>query len=133
MARLQERIAAASRALLALEEVMAIRKPSRIEQDAAIQRFEFTFETVWKAAQLLLRDVEGLDTGSPKGVIRDCLQIGLIDEQETVQALKMADDRNLTVHTYNEVLADEIYEHIKEYVLFLSKWLSRIAERAENI
>lgn len=132
MARLQERIVTAGRALLALEEVMAITQPTRIEQDAAIQRFEFTFETVWKAAQLFLKDIEGLDTGSPKGVIRDCLQVGILDEQETIQALKMTDDRNLTVHTYNEVLAGKIYEHIKEYVVLLSKWLSRISERTSK-
>ncbi len=67
---------------------------------------------MWKAAQAYLRVVEGLDIASPKGVVRSCRELGLLTEAETVQCLKMADDRNLTVHTYNEPLALAIYERI---------------------
>ncbi|MCR4420395.1 MAG: nucleotidyltransferase substrate binding protein [Clostridia bacterium] len=53
MGRLEERLVIARRALktlrkLPLDEV----KPDDVVRDAAIQRFEYTFETLWKAAQL---------------------------------------------------------------------------------
>jgi len=54
----------------AFNEVMEIREPSSIERDAAIQRFEFTFEAVWKAVKSVLFEREGIDVGSPKAVIR---------------------------------------------------------------
>lgn len=50
MERLKERILMASKALQAFKEVMNISDPSDIERDAAIQRFEFTFEAVWESS-----------------------------------------------------------------------------------
>ena len=89
-----------------------------------IQRFEFTFEAVLKAAQFHLLKVEGLDVASPKAAIRACREVGLLDEQEAMQALRMADDRNLTVHTYNEQLAEQILERIMGYQVLLDRWLT---------
>lgn len=119
----------ADKALTAFQDVMSIQNPTTIERDAAIQRFEFTFEAIWKAAKQMLFDVEGIDVGSPKGVIRSCREIGIIDESETIFALQMVDDRNLTVHTYNEALAIEIYERLKIYLELLEEWLSEIKSR----
>ncbi|WP_425058534.1 hypothetical protein SCACP_31910 [Sporomusa carbonis] len=126
MERLTEKINAAERAVARLREAAELPNPSELERDAIIQRFEFTFEAVWKAAQSYLRVVEGIDAASPKGVIRSCREVGLIDEADAVSALKMADDRNLTVHTYNEPLAAAIYERILEYHLLLARWFEAI-------
>jgi nucleotidyltransferase substrate binding protein (TIGR01987 family) len=125
--RLIERIEAARKALAAFEEVMRIEEPSSIERDAAIRRFEFTFETVWKAAKEVLLIREGIDIGSPKGVIRSCREVGMIEQDQTVTALKMVDDRNLTVHTYNEKLALEIYSRLHMYMTFLKIWLGKLS------
>jgi nucleotidyltransferase substrate binding protein (TIGR01987 family) len=94
-----------------------------------LQRFEYTFEAVWKAAKQLLLELEGLDMGSPKSVIRASREMGILDEEETVEALQMADDRNLTVHTYNEALASAIYERLKGYVVLLRHWLEEMELR----
>lgn len=132
MERLYERLTLAKKALLALEEVACIEQPSTVERDAAIQRFEFTFEAVWKAAKLMLYESEGIDVGSPKGVIRACREIGLYDEKDTILALQMVDDRNLTTHTYNEALAIEIYRKLASYAPLLKKWLKGIATKIVN-
>lgn len=129
MERLQERIKMARRALSTLEEIMKIHPPSNIERDAAIQRFEFTFEAIWKAAKQMLFDIEGMDIGSPKGVIRACREIAIFSDEETIQALQMVNDRNLTVHTYNEELAEEIYSRLSLYLNLLSKWVVEIEKR----
>ena len=60
----------ARRALASLEELARRRERSVIERDAAIMRFAYTFEAVWKAAQLYLYEHEGLEVGSPKQSIR---------------------------------------------------------------
>ena len=131
MERLAERIKTARNAMAKFAETMAIKEPSAIERDAAIQRFKFTFEAVWKAGKEYLYIIEGIAEGSPKGVIRACRESGLFDNSQTVTALKMADDRNLTVHTYNEALAAEIYHNMKEYVLLMGKWLDSIETKTK--
>lgn len=50
MERYRERLTIARQALDTLDEVLAIAEPSQIVRDAAIQRFEYTLEAVWKAA-----------------------------------------------------------------------------------
>ena len=124
MGRAAERIELARRAMSAFEEVMGIENPSLIERDAAIQRFEFTFEAVWKAAKEVLFEREGIDSGSPKSVIRSCRETAILDAEQTVAALQMADDRNLSVHTYNEKLASEIYSRLHGYKPVFTAWLN---------
>ena len=77
MERLKERLAVAARAVLRLKEAAQLPNPSELERDAIIQRFEFSFEAVWKAAQAYLLTVEGIDLASPKSVIRACRESGL--------------------------------------------------------
>ncbi len=92
-------------------------------RDSAILRFIYTFETVWKAAQLYLVGKEAVEAGSPVAVIRACWQAGVLDERQTEVALRMARDRNLTVHTYHEALALELYGRLCAHASLLSAWL----------
>lgn len=129
MARIHQRLELAARALTRLEETLAIEQPTLVERDAAIQRFEFTFEAVWKAAKDYLFTLEGVDVASPKGVIRHCREVGILTDEEAQNALIMADDRNLTVHTYNEPLAVAIHSRLPAYRAILANWLARMQER----
>lgn len=129
MERLSQRLATARAALATLNELMRKSVRSKVERDAAIQRFEYTFEATWKAAQLFLREVEGLEVGSPKRAARAGLQVGLFDEAHARQLLAMVDDRNLTVHTYNEPLAEEIHSRLPGHALLLQHWLDQMAAR----
>ena len=126
MDRMRERMLVAENAWQRFAEVLAILEPSAVERDAGIQRFEFTFEAVWKAAKSFLYNVEGLDMGSPKSAIRACREIGILTAEQTVRALQMVDDRNLTVHTYNEALAVEIYGRLQGYSNILQVWLQNM-------
>jgi nucleotidyltransferase substrate binding protein (TIGR01987 family) len=124
MGRLKERIEVAVKALATLTALPLGESVDDVVRNAAIQRFEYTFEAVWKAAQLYLREKEGLEQGSPKGVVRACLQVGLLTEDESRLAMVMIDDRNLTVHTYNEELAQRIFSNLKDYAEFMAVWLT---------
>lgn len=133
MERLKQKVDSAKRALKTLQELLDSQSPTIVERDAAIQRFEYTFEAVWKAGKAFLREIEGLEIGSPKGVIRGFLQVGLFTEDQTVLALSMVDDRNLTSHTYNEGLAEQIYDQLGNYAELMAEWISAMEEVLEEV
>jgi nucleotidyltransferase substrate binding protein (TIGR01987 family) len=128
--RLHERLSLARRALQNLQELASRTSVSPVERDAAIQRFEYTFEALWKGAQLFLREREGLDVGSPKATLRAAFRVGLVDDADLRRALEMADDRNRTVHTYNEAVAQAIFVRLAEYALTVDRMLSEMEHRA---
>lgn len=130
MEELKRRIAFATAALATLREALAEPK-SKIVRDAAIQRFEYSFETTWKAAQRYLRVREGLDQASPSRVIRSSHALGLLDEGQARLGLQMIEDRNRTVHTYNERLAEQIYDRLASYRALMEAWVGAIVERTE--
>ncbi|MCX7123564.1 MAG: HI0074 family nucleotidyltransferase substrate-binding subunit [Gammaproteobacteria bacterium] len=101
------------KALIALKQM--IDKPMQEDRsniDACIQRFEFSVELFWKFLRRVLEG-KGLLVLYPKEVIREAYAGGLIDNEALW--LGMLQDRNLTSHSYNEELADEIFEHIPAY------------------
>jgi len=124
MERVKERLQVARKALGTLQELTNKQNISVVERDAAIQRFEYTFEATWKAAQMLLDQIEGVIANSPKSVVRASWQSGLLDEAGAQAALKMCDVRNITVHTYNEEVALSVYSQINGYAGLLEKWIS---------
>lgn len=132
MDRLTQRIEVARQALRTLAEVTGRDPVSAIVRDAAIQRFEYSFEATWKALQAWLGEHEGIQAGSPKGVFRACFQTGLMDEQQSRLALAMVDDRNLTTHTYNEGLAARIYLALSAYEGLMSGYLRTVSEQSQK-
>ena len=127
MARSDQRVATALQALVTLDE-LADQPASSIVRDAAVQRFEYTFEATWKAAQAVLLERYGIELASPKPVVRASLENGLITEEEARIGLAMVDHRNLTAHTYNDELANEIFAQIPNYRRLLREWLKRLAK-----
>lgn len=126
MERIRWRVSTAQKALKTLKELSGLKDPNLIKRDAAIQRFEYTFEAIWKTAQNYLEEKEGLSIASPKGCIRASREIGLLTEPQTSLALQMADDRNMTSHTYNEIIAKRIYRNLKGYAALMENWLGAI-------
>jgi nucleotidyltransferase substrate binding protein (TIGR01987 family) len=119
----------ARKALGTLRELTDKSNVSAVERDAAIQRFEYTVEAIWKTAQIFLSEMEGVTANSPKSAVRASWQVGLLDEKNAELALRMCDARNLTVHTYNEQLANSVYRQIREYADVLGIWLSAMEKR----
>ncbi len=123
MERLKQRIQIANKAIKTLDELLGIESPNAIERDALIQRFEYSFEAIWKTVKMFLNIVEGVEANSPKAVVRASMETGLFDEEMARQALLMVDDRNLTSHTYNEKLAQQILSRIPQHAAVLKHWL----------
>ena len=95
----------------------------RLSIDATIQRFAFTFELAWKFLKefFLERD---LILNYPKEILQEAFVVNLIDNEEIW--IKMLKDRNMTSHTYDEKLADEIHRRVQLYVPELRKLCNRI-------
>ena len=85
---------------------------SDLIRDATIQRFEFTFEVVWKTLKLYL-ERQGHECGGPRPTLKKAFAENLIPTPEEADVwLEMLEDRNLTSHAYDEELASRIYSHI---------------------
>ncbi len=130
MARTQERLAVARKALGTLRALPLTETVSDVVRDAAIQRFKYTFEATWKAAQQYLLDIEGLETASPRSAIRASFQVGVLNETATRRALMMVDDRNLSVHTYNEPLAEATFTRLDEHAQSIAAWPGAMGRNA---
>jgi len=126
---MKKRMEAAANALARLREMTGVEKLSDVERDALIQRFEFCFEILWKCGKDYLLEVEGIEAASPKKVIRCLREVGIFGDEESERALTMADDRNMTVHTYDEMLAKEMAERIKQYEPLMRMWYERMDEK----
>jgi len=96
-------------------------------RDGTIQRFEFSFELVWKTLKLYL-ERQGHEFGGPRATLKIAFAEGLITTPEEADIwLKMLEDRNLTSHTYNQALAERIYRHIvRDYAPLLGKISEKI-------
>lgn len=80
---------------------------SPLEKTGTIQRFEFCYELAWKTMRRILIK-QGIETNNPRDTFRFAAANKLIDDPEFwFEAIRK---RNLTVHTYDEAYADEIFE-----------------------
>ena len=113
------------RALDRLDEALA-RPADGIVRDAAIQRFEFTFEMAWKPVRAYASS-EGLDCVSPRDSFRVAFRLGLVDKDASWMA--MVEDRNRTTHTYDEAIAQRIFEALPGYARLLRRLLDALTAR----
>lgn len=85
-------------------------------RDSAIKRFEFTVELAWKSVQHFLRS-QKIVCRSSKECLQESFKFGLVEDSPLW--IKIIDDRNLTVHTYNEEVAEEVYNRLSGYLSLL--------------
>ncbi len=127
--RFIERQAEVASAVARLQEA-ATQPENPIVRDAVIQRFEFSFELVWKTLKLYL-ERQGHECGGPRQVLKKAFADGLIATPEEADVwLQMLEDRNLTSHAYDEALATRIYQHV---VRGYSKLLGSMAGRIQGL
>lgn len=96
--------------LTAAVELAAQREFTQLEKQGVIQAFEFVHELAWNVLKDLL-EFEGIQgiVGS-RGTVREAFKRGLLAEGELW--LDMIDKRNLTSHTYNAELAQDMVNTI---------------------
>lgn len=98
-----------------------------LDRDGVIQRFEFTFELLWKTAKIFL-EYEGFRCAGPRSCIKEGVRREILSEGEVL--LDMLEDRNKTTHIYDEHTAEEIFERIKnKYVPVIASNIRQLGEQ----
>lgn len=123
METLSYRIDMAHHTIDTLEEALQIIKDPANERlyetcrDSLIQRFEYSIDTLWKCLKVYLQEElkMSLEIITPREVIRAAAEARLVSESEYSILLECIADRNLTSHTYQAVLAQEMVERIPVY------------------
>jgi len=106
------------RAFLRLKDAVE-RAEDDLDKDGVIQRFEFTVELLWKTLKITL-SYNGEECRNPRDCVKKAFKSGFLEDDEIV--LDMLADRNKSSHIYDEHVADEIFQRIKEvYVEYLGK------------
>lgn len=117
------------RAVASLEEAF-LQTKSVWTRDAAIQRFEYTFELAIKMMKRALEnalDGNEIDQWSYRELCRRAAEAGLIDDVEAWFGYR--ESRNITSHTYDEDLADEVYDKAKEFAPAARKLLEALEKK----
>ena len=103
----------------------ALQEPeSSIVMDATIQRFEFTYELLWKTLKIFLEDIHGIRAVSPRLVFKEAFALSVVEQEDIF--LEMMQSRNLLSHTYNEEQAAEIYRKCPLYLSAIKDVCNRI-------
>ncbi|MBY0554752.1 nucleotidyltransferase substrate binding protein [bacterium] len=103
----------AALALNNLKEALDILNPTDLERDGTIQRFEYSYEIIWKLAQRILKDNE-VTAETPKAVFRELGRLGWIDNVENW--FEFQKSRNETSHEYGKALALKSYQLAKTFL-----------------
>lgn len=110
----------------------AISEPDDEEvRDAAIQRFEYSYELAWK---MIKRQLEAevavpadIDSLSFRSMMREAAEKGMIESFESW--LTFREQRNITSHTYNQEKAKSVFETAKEFLPVALKLLEQLKAR----
>ena len=110
--RLTERMEEYSKAVLKLKEALDEDESNPLIYDGVIQRFELTYELAWKLMKAYLEYEGTVRFNSPRSTFKEAFAVGLIIDGEVW--IDMIEARNLTAHTYNELMAKKIYKGVKK-------------------
>ena len=87
-------------------------------KNSMIKTFELTFDLAWKSLQKKLA-ADGTIANSPKGAFAAAIADGII--KEDVAWINLVQMRNLSVHTYEVALADELLITIPQHVTYFDE------------
>ncbi len=100
-------------------------------RDSVIQRFEYTYELCWKMLKRRLElDVpspEAIDAMSFRDMIRAGAERGLIDDP--LLWFNYREKRNLTSHTYDEEVAQNVYRTALAFLTDARSLLAALQKR----
>ena len=111
------------KALLQLSDALE-ESESPIVRDACLQRFEFSYELLWKTLKVFLEEIHGVRAVSPRQVFKEAFALSIIDEELTF--VEMIESRNTLSHTYNEEQATKIYVKCADYLKAMKNVLAQL-------
>lgn len=101
-------------------QLNAERPLSGLERLGVIQAFEYTHELAWKVMQDFFVYQGNTGILGSRDATRQAFSADLLSDGESW--MEMIKNRNLTIHTYNEEISEEIYRNIVDqfYPLFVA-------------
>lgn len=100
------------------------------EKAGVIQAFEFCYELSWKMMKKVLYR-EGIQVNSPREVFREAGTVSIISDVGLwFEFIKI---RNRTVHTYNEIILNELINVIPKFKNELEILISVLEQRLDKI
>lgn len=124
--KLTTEVSQLQKALDRLKEALST-EPTSLNKDATIQRFEFTFELLWKTLKTYIEESgRNAMPASPKDVFRVAADLQIIPDPKPY--FDFLTKRNLSTHTYNEKQADEVYQAIKDFPPAVENILQKVKE-----
>lgn len=111
--RWQQRFANYRKALARLTEAVELRRQrplSDLERQGLIQAFEFTHELAWNTFKDIAEYQGATGLLGSRDATRYAFKNGLIEDGEGW--MKMIESRNLSTHTYQETIAQELEQRI---------------------
>jgi len=115
------------KALLQLGDALE-ESESPIVRDACLQRFEFSYELLWKTLKIFLEEIHGVRAVSPRQVFKEAIALSIIDEELTF--VEMIESRNTLSHTCNEEQAAKIYVKRAAYLEAMNSVLAQLNKQS---
>ena len=102
-----------------------------LDKDGVIQRFEFTFELLWKALKIYLEH-QGILVKTPRDSFIEAFRIALFDDEKIF--LDMMEDGNSTSHIYDKETSKKIFNRIKKnYSSEITKIIEKLQAYIEKL
>jgi nucleotidyltransferase substrate binding protein (TIGR01987 family) len=131
--RWQQRFANFRKALARLAEAIALRQQrglTELERQGLIQAFEFTHELAWNTLKDIAEFQGATGLLGSRDATRYAFKFGLIEDGENW--MNMIESRNLSTHTYNESVAQEVENRIaNSYFELFRRLATRLQERID--
>ena len=115
------------KALLQLGDALE-ESESPIVRDACLQRFEFSYELLWKTLKVFLEEIHGVRAVSPRQVFKEAFALSLIEKEQIF--IEMIESRNTLSHTYNEEQAAKIYVKCGGYLKAMKNVLAQLNKQS---
>ncbi|GBC96455.1 hypothetical protein HRbin16_02259 [bacterium HR16] len=129
-----QRLAHYRRALARLQEAVRLaqqRPLSELEEQGLIQSFEYTHELAWKTLKDFLESRGVRNLYGSRDTTREAFKQGLLANGEVW--MKMIESRNLTSHTYNESVAQQVVDAVlHQYASELESLRERLEKLAQE-
>jgi nucleotidyltransferase substrate binding protein (TIGR01987 family) len=131
--RWQQRFANYRKALARLTEAVELRRQrpfTDLERQGLIQAFEFTHELAWNTFKDIAEFQGASGLLGSRDATRYAFKTGLIEDGENW--MKMIDSRNLSTHTYQEAVAQELEQRIIDsYFALFGQSVARLTEHLD--
>lgn len=109
--RWKQRLSNFEKSLNLLEQALKNEEPDIFHRAAIIQFFEMSIELAWKTLKDYLEDQGFSDVSTPRNAIKKSFETGIINHGH--RWMNALEDRNQTVHAYDEEKAMEVESLIR--------------------